>query len=392
MEKLMDFSVMDLEEAGMIQVDDNTGMPIVGAIQKPEPPTKDKDKGKEDEEKEDLIEINEDDPNKKKGEEPPASKEPETPSSDSVFKVLIEALTEKGVISSDINMEEVDKAIKEGEDPTNILFDIMNFELQSQIEFYKNNLPKKIQTLIEKYEEGVPLDEIIKVKSEQDKLDNIPESKIRDNKQLQEEIIKRYMTEKGETETRITKHLKRLEELDELEDDAVEAYAGLVEIYKKKEESLREKAIEANEKKEKERKEFLRSLETNINNTQEIISGISLTNKDKSALIESMTKPVGVDEFGNPISAVLKTRSINPIEFEKALHYYHHIGLFNFDKDGNFKPDFSKLSSDIKNKTVEKLSKILETGDTKGSGIVRKDKNEQKIDNNIEKISRFLNK
>lgn len=387
MEKTIDFSIMDLEDAGMIQVDDNTGMPIVGAIQKPDPAAKD---DKEKDEKEDLIEID-DDISK---EEKPLSddKTPETPSSDSVFKVLIEALAEKGVISSDLNMEEIDKAIKDGENPTNILFDIMNFELQSQIDFYKNNLPKKIQTLIEKYEEGVPLDEIIKVKSEQDKLDNIPESKIRDDKKLQEEIIRRYMTEKGETETRINKYIKRLEELDELEDDAIEAYSGLVDIYKKKEETLKEKALEANEKKEKERKDFLKSLETNINNTQEIISGISLSNKDKSALIDSMTKPVGVDEFGNPISAVLKTRSVNPIEFEKALHYYHHIGLFNFDKDGNFKPDFSKLTSDIKNKTVEKLSKILETNDTKGSGIVRKDKNEQKIDNNIEKISRFLNK
>lgn len=385
----LDFSIIETGE-DLIQIDEATGMPIVGggiAIdQKTKDVKKDIDKT-ESEEKVDLIEI----PDKTiEKTETPGLTEVSNPSSDSVFKVLIEALGEKGVLTSQINMEEVDKAIAEGEEPSNIIFELMNHELETQVEFYKQQLPEKIRTLIDRYEEGVPFEELLKIKTEQQKLDNVQESTIKENVDIQKAIIKHYLTEKGETETRINKHIKRLEELEELEEDALEANVQLKEIYKQKEDSLKEKTVEAERKKETDRIAMLETIKTNINNTQEIIPNLPLREKDKVALMESMTRPIGVDEYGNPISTVLKTRSINPVEFEKVLHYYHLIGLFNFDKKGQFAPDFSKLTADIRTKTVDKLSKILTSEDKPGGGSAAKVVLSVKAEENVDKVSRFL--
>lgn len=383
----LDFSVIETDGGAMIPIDDATGMPVIGNAAIESKPKETKKDDEREEKKEDLIEVND---NIIVKDETPGSQEASTPSSDSIFKVLIEALSEKGVLSSQINMEEVEKAIAEGEEPSNIVFELMNHELSTQIEFYKSQLPEKIKLLIDRYEEGVPFEELLKIKTEQQRLDNVQESTIRGNPEIQKSIIKQYLTEKGETETRIAKHIKRLEELEELEDDALEANTQLKEIYKQKEDSLKERTIEAERQKELNRITVLENIKSNINNTKEIIPNLPLHDKDRLAIIDSMTKPVGVDEFGNPISAVLKTRSLNPIEFEKVLHYYHLIGLFNFDKKGNFRPDFSKLTADIKAKTVDKLSKLLTSEDKPGGGSAVKTVVSVKAEENVDKVSRFL--
>lgn len=387
MDNKLDFNVTELGEEGMIQIDESTGMPIVGSLPNVVDNKKVEDKNKQPEEE--LLEIIDEDTKKK--ETPSSDDANKNPSSDNtVFQSLIGALNEKGILSSQLDMNKINDAIKEGEDPTNILFDLMAYELQTQINYYKEQLPEKIQRLINNYEEGVPLDKILQLKIEQDRLSNIPESKIKDDPEIQKEIIKRYMTEMGENETRILKNIKRLESTEELEDEALENYKALLNLYEKKEQNLRDEANAAEAKFNEEREQMLNNIKTNVMNTNEVIPGIQLNDKDRESIFSSMTKPVGVDENGTPMSSVWKTRAINPIEFEKALHYYHMIGLFNFDNRGNFKPDFSKLTKSVKNEAISELSKKLNIEDKKSSGGSLGAKNENAQSESISKIEKFL--
>ena len=387
MDNKLDFNVTELGEEGMIQIDESTGMPIVGSLPNVVDNKKVEDKNKQPEEE--LLEIIDEDTKKK--ETPSSDDANKNPSSDNtVFQSLIGALNEKGILSSQLDMNKINDAIKEGEDPTNILFDLMAYELQTQINYYKEQLPEKIQRLINNYEEGVPLDKILQLKIEQDRLSNIPESKIKDDPEIQKEIIKRYMTEMGENETRILKNIKRLESTEELEDEALENYKALLNLYEKKEQNLRDEANAAEAKFNEEREQMLNNIKTNVMNTNEVIPGIQLNDKDRESIFSSMTKPVGVDENGTPMSSVWKTRAINPIEFEKALHYYHMIGLFNFDNRGNFKPDFSKLTKSVKNEAISELSKKLNVEDKKPSGGSLGARNENAQSESISKIEKFL--
>ena len=43
-----------------------------------------------------------------------------------------------------------------------------------------------------------------------------------------------------------------------------------------------------------------------------------------------------------------------------ALHYYHSLGMFNVDENGNFKPDFSKIKNIAVTKATEKFKGMFE--------------------------------
>lgn len=200
------------------------------------------------------------------------------------------------------------------------------------------------------------------------------------------------MIEKGENETKINKHIRRLEELDDLEEEALDSYKELTDIYESKEEELRERSVKELERKEQERKDMVKNIRESIDSTDEIVPGIKLNKAERDAIFSSMTKPIGNDELGRPISAVHKTRSLNPIEFEKALHYYHHIGLFNFDKNGHFKPDFSKLTKITKNEAISDLKRILSNTDKIGGGKPHTTQQSTDLEAKISSIEKYLKK
>ena len=93
--------------------------------------------------------------------------------------------------------------------------------------------------------------------------------------------------------------------------------------------------------------------------TTEVVPGVKITNKEKEKIFESMTKVVEQDQFGNPMNEVMVTRAKNPIGFEKLLHYYYQLGLFNIDEDGNIAPDLSKLKTSAKSSAIDELNKAL---------------------------------
>jgi hypothetical protein len=49
----------------------------------------------------------------------------------------------------------------------------------------------------------------------------------------------------------------------------------------------------------------------------------------------------------------------NPAGFEMLINYFDVLGLFNTDKEGNFKPDISKLEKVAKSKAVSELDRVI---------------------------------
>jgi hypothetical protein len=111
-------------------------------------------------------------------------------------------------------------------------------------------------------------------------------------------------------------------------------------------------------------------MKRNIENTPEIIPGIKLTKPTRDKIFKSMTIPVAKDDQGNPLNPVMATRSRNPEAFEMMIHYYHQLGLFNIDDDGQVKPDFSKISKTAKTKATDEFRSAFETKDKPIAGKV----------------------
>ena len=98
-----------------------------------------------------------------------------------------------------------------------------------------------------------------------------------------------------------------------------------------------------------------------IESTPEIIPGIKLSKVGKEKIMKSMTIPVAKDGEGNPLNPVMATRSKNPDAFEMMIHYYHSLGLFNIDDNGQMKPDFSKIGKAERTKATDEMRSIFET-------------------------------
>lgn len=258
----------------------------------------------------------------------------------SIYKTLSELLKEEGIVEETFEDKEA-------------LFTYFKTVADNNVQEWKESLPKEIADLINNYEEGVPFDELLQIKSNQIRLDSITEDKLEDNLDLQKNLVKNFYKEKGFSETKIEKMVSKALEADELEDEAKEALAELKELENKKLENSR---LEAKKKELEEQKAYTESinkLNETINQVKEIIPGVKIDDKTKKELFNMLTKPAET-RGETPISQVMLLREKNPLDFELKLNYYAKLGLF----DEN--PKFDVIMKKSETKAVSKLEKQLE--------------------------------
>jgi len=304
------------------------------------------------------------------------------------LKVLANALYEKGVLS-ELDTEKLENA---DEDQAELMIGLIKAEIEKNINSYKSNLPEKLRKLIENYEENVPLDNLINIESTKTRLDNITEDALRKDEALQKLIISENYKRLGMSDVRIQKRLQQFEDLEQLEEEAIDALSESKEYISKQEEKELSSAKQRKIDYEKERENKLISLKEDITKTESIIEGIKLSDREKEKIYESMTKVVDTDSNGNPMNYVMQLRARNPLGFEKLLHYYTQIGLFNMDNTGKLKPDISKIKTGAKVSAMEELNSVLRTDQQYSSGSPARENqvDKAKMKQNIESMKKLI--
>lgn len=265
---------------------------------------------------------------------------PEGNKGSSIYKTLSELLKEEGIVEDTFEDKEA-------------LFTYFKTVADNNVQEWKDSLPSEIADLINNYEEGVPFDELLQIKSTQIKLDSITDDKLEDNLDLQKNLVKNFYKEKGFTEAKIEKMVSKALELDELEEEAKEALAELKAIESKKLESLKAEQKRQELENQKAYTESINKINSTINEVKEIIPGVKIDEKTKKELFNMITKPAEV-RGDQPISQVMLLREKNPIDFELKLNYYAKLGLF----DEN--PKFDVIMKKSETKVLNKLEKQLE--------------------------------
>jgi hypothetical protein len=92
-------------------------------------------------------------------------------------------------------------------------------------------------------------------------------------------------------------------------------------------------------------KKETQSFQDYLENTKELVSGIPITGNMKKKIKDSFSKVVGYDENKKPMNGFAVKMAKNPQAVKTMLHYLDAAGVFDLDKDGNLKPDFSDLKS-----------------------------------------------
>lgn len=375
-------------------IDTDTGKLVTGNIVEEVKGTPEKKESVK-EESNDLIEVNVETPkpeeiieNSSAEEDTPSKKEQTSSSSLPSLKVLANALYEKGVLS-ELDSSKLENA---SEDEAEVIIELIKAEIDKNVTSYRTGLPKTIQDLIENYEDNVPLDRLINLKSTKMRLDSISDEQIKGNVDLQKLVISENYKRLGMSEARIAKRIQQFEDLDQLEEESVDALADSKAFMEESIEKERITAKEQTKKFEDERKASLKSLQEDINETAFLVKDIKLSDREKKDLYESMTVPVGKDKNGNPMNKVMVTREKNPVGFEKLLHYYHELGLFNIDKNGKLNPDISKIKAGAKASAMDELTSALRDSHQSSSGKPARDHtiDKSKMKSNIESMKGII--
>jgi len=273
-------------------------------------------------------------------------------SSGELFKAFGSTLVEKGVFSEEL--------FKDFDGTIDGLVTAVDREIGYGIESYKESLPDVLKELIDNYEEGVPLDQLIATKSREISFNNITDSKLEEDTELQKEIVRQYLESTGLKENKIKKLIETYEDTDELFSEAKDALGEIKDILKKEEAYIKKQQEEERKVAEQRTKELLNTVETTIYKTEEIVPGIKLNDKVKKEIYSSMTQPTGRDAEGNPVNKVMEIRAKDPIKFEMTLHYLASLGIFEGKWD--------KVISTAKTSSVKELEKLIKSNDNKFSG------------------------
>ena len=299
----------------------------------------------EEEEEEQEEEIEE--------EEKPSSTNPDKKQSSSPFTPYAKLLKEEGVLPN-LNMEDFD-GTAEG------LKTAMINEIVGAVEMYKDTLPSRVKDLINNYEEGVPLEELLKIDKEEVQTLSLDEDKIKEDISLQKKTVRDYLKKTSKfSDKKIDNQIQYYEDSGELEEEALNAAAELKELIQ----TEKTQAVEQAKQKEKMIQEQARAELANLNKrvqeATEIIPGLKLNDRVKSELIKSMTVPAGKDKNGNPVNRIVAARMGNPMEFEIKLHY-----LFEITKGFS---DFSKLVEKGKKDTMKEFEEAISKTETMTEG------------------------
>lgn len=257
------------------------------------------------------------------------------------YSSLATALAEDGVLPS--FDPEKDK-IESVED----LIEIFRKEIKSN-EF--KDLTEDQREYLENIRAGVQPEAFQQIKSVEHQLASITPEELRDNQELRKQIIIADYVEKGIAKEKAEKLAQRSIDIGEDEADALESHESLMTIQKSK---LEQQKLDAQQKTldaQKAHDQQLKTLQDTINRTAEIIPGVKLTDKVKSAVFDQATRPVAKTEDGRMVNAVVKARMEDPVAFETKLNY-----LFYVTKGFS---DFSKIATAQKTRAVRELDDLV---------------------------------
>lgn len=176
------------------------------------------------------------------------------------------------------------------EDSEDYLENKLNDVVKSKVEAYKQDLPEVLHDLINNFEEGVPLMELIDSKSRQMEFSSIDEWALEKDVDLQKNILRQHLANQDYKEDAIEKKIKRLEDSLLLEEESKEALEKLKIFEEKYQQNLIKETQERKKQAEKEWQDTLKNIEKTIMAADEIIPGIKLTKEEKQKLYDGYIK------------------------------------------------------------------------------------------------------
>ncbi len=224
-------------------------------------------------------------------------------------------------------------------------------DLETEITAYKDSIPEALRELIDNYEEGVPLHELLKKEATISEYSSIKVEDLKEDEVKQKNIVKENLRRQGLSEEKAQAKVDRMETAGILSDEAEDALESLIKYEQKAKQDFiaQEKAAEQAEKQNYQN--WLKSLDTTIKAKQEIVPGVKLTDSQRKQLYEAITKPVDRHpQTKAPITAFQKKQLEDP---EYLIKVAYLANVLNWD--------FGALERSLTTKVVKKVTNTATT-------------------------------
>lgn len=246
--------------------------------------------------------------------------------------------------------------------------------VEAGINQYKQSLSPDAQDFLKALDEGIPFETVRDITSVKERYGSISEKDLKDNEELQKEILAESLRMKGHKEIAIKKYVEKAVQDNELFDDSK---LGLTDINSTiSDEEANARTLAKNEKlaSETRNQKTKENITKAVEGVKEIFPGIPVTDAEKKKIETMMTVPVRIESRNGreiPISAAMELRAKDPIAFEMKLNYFINNGFF----DGN--SDLNKFAKKSETKAANLLiNKLSGTQHKSGTSAVPKTKTE----------------
>ena len=232
-----------------------------------------------------------------------------SPNSKNFFSSIAKAFAEEGIFP-DLNEEEVAN-IKTAES----FRELIDKQIQSQLDEKQKRIDEALNV-------GIEPDDIRKYENTLSYLDEVSEDKLTEETTEGEELRKRLIYQdyinRGFSQERATKEVKRSIDSGNDIEDAKEALNSNKEYFKSQYDKLLNDAKEEQKKYEQERKNQAEQLKKSIIEEKKVFGDIEVDKSTRQKIFDNLSKPVYKDEeTGTYMTALQKYQHDNPNEFIK---------------------------------------------------------------------------
>ena len=267
-----------------------------------------------------------------------------SPNSKNFFSSIAKAFAEEGIFP-DLNEDEVAN-IKTAES----FRELIDKQIQSQLDEKQKRIDEALNV-------GIEPDDIRKYENTLSYLDDVSEDKLTEETTEGEELRKRLIYQdyinRGFSQERATKEVKRSIDSGNDIEDAKEALNSNKEYFKSQYDKLLNDAKEEQKKYEQERKNQAEQLKKSIIEEKKVFGDIEVDKSTRQKIFDNLSKPVYKDEeTGTYMTALQKYQHDNPNEFIKNVSTI-------FTLTDGFK-NLNKLVKGKVNKEIKKGFKELE--------------------------------
>jgi hypothetical protein len=279
-----------------------------------------------------------------------SEKEPDT-----VYSALVKELQDKGILETKEGIR-----IESADDLAALFDETLNSRLEENVNGFVQNFSGHKKMFLE-IEDAFD-DELVAMRVARDieYYNQVTPEVLNAEENVQKDIFARYLRAKGMNETEVTESLEEATTLAKLSEKAQSALPQLKAQAKKFVDTKRREKEERVQRQTEREEESFKTLIDSVDGLNEILPGVELTTRHKTAMKKAMTDVAYTDpNSGAQFTELGHKQNSNPQGFEKLIQFYNILGLFNTDKEGNFKPDMAKVSKMSEKQVKRKLDELI---------------------------------